>query len=384
LSAVGFVRAVWGRLFIAGPVAGVVVIAAIWSGGLARGADDKAGAGKQAPKVSVVEVVEQAVPVERVYTGTTAAVKAIQLQAQVTGYLLERRFTEGSDVTKGETLYVIDPRPFQATLDQKKAELQEQEAIREFARTSQKRYAAAARAGATAREQLDQAIELEAKTEAAIDVYKSEIEAARINVDFTQIKAPFDGRVGRTLVNIGALVKANDTALASLVQLDPIYVYFSPPETELLLIEAHQAKAPLAVTMTLPHATTEGFKGTLSFVSNSADAGTGTISMRATIPNPELQIRPGQFALVRLLIGDDPDALVVPAKAVSSIQGQRFVMVVGKDNKLERRKISIGRQVGTGGYVVESGLSKGELVVVSDIRTLKTGETVSPQREPAS
>jgi RND family efflux transporter MFP subunit len=384
LSAVGFVRAVWGRLFIAGPVAGVVVIAAIWSGGLARGADDKAGAGKQAPKVSVVEVVEQAVPVERVYTGTTAAVKAIQLQAQVTGYLLERRFTEGSDVTKGETLYVIDPRPFQATLDQKKAELQEQEAIREFARTSQKRYAAAARAGATAREQLDQAIELEAKTEAAIDVYKSEIEAARINVDFTQIKAPFDGRVGRTLVNIGALVKANDTALASLVQLDPIYVYFSPPETELLLIEAHQAKAPLAVTMTLPHATTEGFKGTLSFVSNSADAGTGTITMRATIPNPELQIRPGQFALVRLLIGDDPDALVVPAKAVSSIQGQRFVMVVGKDNKLERRKISIGRQVGTGGYVVESGLSKGELVVVSDIRTLKTGETVSPQREPAS
>jgi RND family efflux transporter MFP subunit len=136
--------------------------------------------------------------------------------------------------------------------------------------------------------------------------------------------------------------------------------------------------------MTLPHATTEGFKGTLSFVSNSADAGTGTISMRATIPNPELQIRPGQFALVRLLIGDDPDALVVPAKAVSSIQGQRFVMVVGKDNKLERRKISIGRQVGTGGYVVESGLSKGELVVVSDIRTLKTGETVSPQREPAT
>jgi RND family efflux transporter MFP subunit len=384
LSAVGFVRAVWGRLFIAGPVAGVVVIAAIWSGGLARGADDKAGAGKQAPKVSVVEVVEQAVPVERVYTGTTAAVKAIQLQAQVTGYLLERRFTEGSDVTKGETLYVIDPRPFQATLDQKKAELQEQEAIREFARTSQKRYAAAARAGATAREQLDQAIELEAKTEAAIDVYKSEIEQAKINVDFAEIKAPFDGRVGRTLVNIGALVKANDTALASLVQLDPIYVYFSPPETELLLIEAHQAKAPLAVTMTLPHATTEGFKGTLTFISNAADAGTGTITMRATIPNPELRIRPGQFALVRLHIADDPDALVVPAKAVSSIQGQRFVMVVGKDNKLERRKISIGRQVGTGGYVVESGLSKGELVVVSDIRTLKTGETVSPQREPAS
>lgn len=379
-----FVRAVWGRLFVVGWIAGVVVLAAIWSGGLARGADDKADAGKPAPKVSVVEIVEQAVPVDRVYTGTTAAVKAIELQAQVTGYLLERRFTEGSDVTKGDTLYVIDPRPFQAVLDQKQAELQEQEAIREYAKTSQKRYATAARAGAAARESLDQAIELEAKTEAAIDVYKSEIEQARINLDFAEIKAPFEGRVGRTLVNIGALVKANDTALASLVQLDPIYVYFSPPETELQLIEAHQAKAPLVVTMTLPHSTTEGFKGTLTFISNSADAGTGTITMRATVPNPEQRIRPGQFALVRLHIADDPDALVVPAKAVSSIQGQRFVMVVGKDNKLERRKIGLGRQVGTGGYVVESGLSKGELVVVSDIRTLKTGETVSPQREPAS
>jgi len=360
------------------------MLAVVGSGGLAQGADDKTAGGKPAPKVSVVEIAEQSVPVDRVYTGTTAAVKAIELQAQVTGYLLERRFTEGSDVGTGDTLFVIDPRPFKAVLDQKQAELQEQEAIREYAKTSQKRYEKAARAGAAARESLDQAIELEAKTEAAIDVYKSEIEQAQINLDFAEIKAPFDGRVGRTLVNIGALVKANDTALASLVQLDPIYVYFSPPETELLLIETHQAKAPLAVTTTLPHSTTEGYKGTLTFISNAADAGTGTITMRATVPNPEQRIRPGQFALVRLHISDDAGALVVPAKAVSSIQGQRFVMVVGKDNKLERRKVGLGRQVGTGGYVVENGLSKGDLVVVSDTRTLKTGETVSPQREPAS
>jgi multidrug efflux system membrane fusion protein len=379
-----FVRAVCRRPIVVGSVAGALVLAAAGDGTIAQGADDKTGAGKSAPKVSVAEVVEQSVPDDRVYTGTTAAVKAIELRAQVTGYLLERRFTEGSDVGKGDTLYVIDPRPFKAVLDQKQAELQEQEAIREYAKTSQKRYAAAARAGAAARESLDQAIELEAKTEAAIDVYKSGIQQAKINLDFAEIKAPFDGRVGRTLVNIGALVKANDTALASLVQLDPIYVYFSPPETELLLIEAQQAKAPLEVTMTLPHSTTDVFKGTLSFISNAADVGTGTITMRATISNPGQRIRPGQFALVRLHIGEDPDALVVPAKAVSSIQGQRFVMVVGKDNKLERRKIGLGRQVGTGGYVVESGLSKGELVVVSDTRTLKTGETVSPQREPAS
>jgi len=334
--------------------------------------------------VTVAEVVERAIPIERVYTGTTAAVKAIELQAQVTGYLLERKFTEGTNVKAGESLYVIDPRPFQAILAQRQAQLQEQEAIQKYAKTTQSRYATAARSGAAARQQLDQAIELEAKTKAAIGVYNAEIDQAQINVDFTRIEAPFDGRVGRTEVNIGALVKANETTLASFVQLDPIYVYFSPPNTELLLIEASQAKAPLAVTVTLPHATEEEFEGTLTFISNTADARTGTIAMRATLANPHQRIRPGQFALVRVHIAEDSNALVVPAKAISSIQGQRFAMVVGKDNKLEKRKVKLGREVDTQAYVVEQGLSKGDRVVVSDTLTFKVGETVAPQPEPAS
>jgi multidrug efflux system membrane fusion protein len=373
------------RAVIRQPLGALAVAVGVGVGGAVAQADDAPkGAGKPAPTVTVAEVVEKAVPVDRVYTGTTAAVKAVELQAQVTGYLLERKFTEGDTVAAGETLYLIDPRPFQAVLDQRQAQLREQEAVLKYAKTTQARYERAAKAGATAREQLDQAIELEAKTEASIGVFKAEIEQAQINLDFTEIKAPFDGRVGRTLANIGALVKANDTALASFVRLNPIYVYFSPPETELLLIEDNQAKAPLGVTMTLPHAATEEFKGTLTFISNKADARTGTITMRATVSNPEQRIRPGQFALVRLHIGEDPNALVVPAKAVSSLQGQRFVMVVGKDNKLENRKVGLGRQVGTEGYVVESGLSKGDRVVVSDTRGLKIGDTVSPQSEPAS
>lgn len=359
---------------------GGVGLAVAMSSGVAKTADPA----KAPPKVSVADVVKQSVPVERLYTGTTAAVKAIELQAQVTGYLVERMFTEGTTVDAGETLYVIDPRPFQAILDQKKAELQEQEAILTYAKTTQQRYAAATRTGAAARERLDEAIELQSKTEAAIHVYKAEIEQAQINLDFANIKAPFKGRIGRTLVNIGALVSADTTTLASFVQLDPIYVYFNPPETELLLIEDNQAKAPLDATVTLPHATDEEFKGSLTFIGNTADPQTGTIVMRATIPNPEQRIRPGQFALVRLHIADNPNALVVPAKAVSSIQDQRFVMVVGKDNKLERRRVELGRQVGNKGYLVSSGLSDGDRVVVSDTRTLKIGEAVSPQREPAS
>ena len=198
------------------------------------------GGAKPAREVSVAEIAEQATPLQRVYTGTTAAVRGIELKAQVTGYLLERRFTEGSDVAKGDTLYVIDPAPFRAELDKTKAELQEQEAVLAYAKTTQERYAAAAGAGAAAQERLDQAIELQAKTEAAIGVSKADVALAQINLDFAEIRAPFDGRVGRTFVNIGALVQANSTPLATLVQLDPIYVYFSPPETELLAIEGKQ------------------------------------------------------------------------------------------------------------------------------------------------
>jgi len=365
-------------------VATVLVFAAAAHVDAARAANDASTSAKPARKVVVAEVAQQTVPVDRVYTGTTGAVKGIELQAQVTGYLLERKFTEGTDVKAGETLYVIDPAPFQAVLNQRQAQLAEQEAVLKYAKTTQSRYAKAARSGAAARQRLDQAIELEAKTEASIAVYKAEIEQARINLDFARIEAPFDGRVGRTQVNIGTLVKANETMLASYVQLDPIYVYFNPPETDLLLIEQNQIKTPLSATVTLPHSTTEEFKGTLTFIGNMADAQTGTILMRATFANPGHRIRPGQFALVRLHIAENPDALVVPAKAISSVQGKRFVVVVGKDNKLENRKVSLGRQVGTGGYLVNSGLTKGELVVVSDTRTLKTGETVSPQREPAS
>ena len=358
-----------------------VMLAAALTASFAQDAED---AKTPARVVSVAEVVRKSVPIYRVYTGTTASIMAIELRAQVTGYLVERKFIEGSDVAEGDTLYVIDPRPFQAIVDQKKAELQQQKAILEYATTSQKRYEEAARGGAAAQEQLDQAIELQATTEAAIGVYEAEIEQAQINLEFAEIHAPFAGRVGRTLVHIGALITADETALASLVQLDPIYIYFNPPETDLLAIEAGQALAPLEVTATLPHTTTEEFKGTLNFISNTADPQTGTIAMRAVVRNPGQKLRPGQFALVRLRIAEDKNAVVVPAKAISSTQGQRFVMVVGKDNKLEKRSVVLDRQAGSLGFVVKSGLKAGELVVTSDSATLKAGETVAPQRVPAS
>lgn len=363
-------------------------IAALAAGALLAGAGRAAsaqeGGSRSPPQVTVAEVVEQAVPIERVYTGTTAPVKGIELRSQVTGYLLERKFAEGSDVKQGDVLYAIDPRPFQAVLDQKQGELQEQQATLEYAKIEVQRYSDLASRSDAPQERLDQANELQSQTEAAIAVSQAEINQAKIDLAFTSIEAPFDGRIGQTEVNIGALISANDTALASLVQLDPIYVYFNPPETDLWQIETSQAKAPLPAEVTLPRVDAPPFKGELSFIANTADARTGTIEMRATVANPERRLRPGQFVLVHLQVGADPDALVVPAQAVSSVQGQRFVMVVGKDDKLERRNVTLGRQVGSQGYVVEDGLSAGERVVVSDIRTLRGGMTVAPQPEAAS
>lgn len=370
----------WMLVVVAVGLGVVVTAESAW----AQGTGNKASTHPAPPAVVVAEVTQQDVPVSRIYTGTTEAVKAVELQAQVTGYLIDRKFTEGSTVAAGDVLYIIDPAPFQAVLQEKQAGLREQEAILKYAAASEKRFASLARTDDVPPEKLDQAVELQDKTKAAVEVLKAEIEQAKINLDFTTIKAPFDGRVGRTRVNVGALVHAGETELTSLVQLDPIYVTFSPPETDLLMIEEQQQKAHLKVEVTLPHAGVKDIAGALAFIGNAADPATGTILMRATIPNPDLRIRPGQFALVHLHITDDPKALVVPAKALIAIQGQRFVMVVGKDNKLERRSIRLGAQVDAGSYVVEDGVSEGDLVVVSDTQTLRAGEVVTPRRVPAS
>ncbi|MBL8659784.1 MAG: efflux RND transporter periplasmic adaptor subunit [Rhodospirillales bacterium] len=333
--------------------------------------------------VVVAEAVEQPVTIERTYTGTTAAARAVDLRAQVTGYLVERRFTEGSSVATGDTLFVIDARPFQTVVDQRQAELQEQQAVLRYADAAQQRYAAAAKLGAAAQDRLDQAIELQIKTQAAIGVHQAELAQAQFNLEMTDIKAPFDGRVGRALVDVGALVEGNKTALASLVQLNPVYVYFSPPNADLPLIEAQQEKAPVQVTVTFPHVPSEALRGTLTFISNAADATTGTIAMRATIADPPKAVRPGQFVQVRLNLVDAFEALVVPADAVSAVQGQTYVMVVGDDNRIARRKVRLGQDGADQGRIVEDGLSRGERVVVSDTRALRAGELVSTEPAPA-
>lgn len=339
--------------------------------------------GETPSPVVVAEAVEQPVAIERTYIGTTEAAKAIDLRAQVSGYLVERRFTEGSPVEAATTLFVIDTRPFQAVVDQKQAQLEEQQAVSRYANAAQMRYAAAAKLGAAAQDRLDQAIELQVKAEAAVGVYKAELEQAKLDLEFAQIKAPFDGRIGRTLVDVGALVKSNETALASFVQLDPVYVYFSPPETDLALIEAHQEKSPVEVAVTLPNVQSAILAGTLTFISNAADSSTGTITMRATIADPTKTIRPGQYARVHLRLANGADVLVVPADAISRIQGQPYVMVVGDDSRVSRRYVRLGRQSADHARVVEDGLREGERVVVSGTRTLKAGDLVSVQAAPA-
>jgi multidrug efflux system membrane fusion protein len=362
--------------------AGLLLITVVAADPVAQASDRGAAAGEAVPSVRVARVVEQSVPLERTYIGTTAAAKSVDLRAQVTGYLVERPFMEGSVVGEGAALFIIDPRPFQAIVDQKQAQLKEQLAVLKYATLDLDRYAALAKVGAAAQERLDQAVELQKKTEAAIDVYKAELEQAKFNLQMTEIKAPFDGRVGRTFVNIGSLIKANETQLASFVQVDPLYVYFSPPETDLPLIEAHQAESPLQVTITLPRVQSEPLIGRLTFISNAADANTGTIAMRATLTSPPETIRPGQFTRVHLRLADDAKVLVVPSEAVATTQGQAYVMVVDDDDRVTRRNVRLGRQALDRGRVVEAGLHSGERVVVSEGQILKTGERVMVQAAP--
>ena len=358
------------------------IFAVVWAlaaSAVAQKADAAPEDGTRGPPVVVAEVVEQRLPIERTYVGTTAAPNAVDLQAQVSGYLVERRFTEGAMVEAGTTLFVIDPRPFQAIIAQKQAQLEEQQAVSTYADAAQRRYAAAAKLGAAAQDQLDQAVELQMKATAAISLYQAELEQAKLDLEFAEVKAPFSGRVGRALVNVGALVKNSQTVLASLVQTDPIYVYFSPPAADLPSIEAHRDKETLEVTVTLPQVHDDPLTGALTFISNVADAATGTIAVRATIKDPPQTVRPGQFARVRLKIPTDADVLTVPAGAIARVQGQPYAMVVDADSRVERRNVGLGRYTSGRDYIIETGLRKGERVVVSGTGTLKAGEFVSVQ-----
>lgn len=346
-------------------------------------------AGSSTPKKDAKQQVEVAtaasaeIPLVQEFVGQTAAVKYVDVRAKVQGYLMERPFKEGSDVKKGDVLFVIDQRPFQAEVDQNKAALEQNQGRLDFAQEQLARYEKLKDEG-TASVQKYESTRAEAIEAAGmLAASQAALQNAKLDLDYATITAPIDGRVSNTLVNIGNLVSAEDTLLTTLVQLDPIYVYFSPSEEAYQKMVPFQDKGPLKVSMVLSSGTEFPHQGAVDFVDNQVDPNTGTIKMRAVIPNPDKTQRPGQFVTARVTLADKHKAVLIPAKAVAQDEGGHYVYVVGKDDKVNRQSVTIGPEY-EASYVIEKGVEPGDRVVVTGLQKVHAGaevEVVTPESQ---
>jgi multidrug efflux system membrane fusion protein len=408
--------------------------------------DGKAGAAGRAAAptaVAVATVEQKTMPVEIITIGTVEAYSVVAVRAQVGGELQRVHIKEGQDVRKGDLLFTIDPRPLEAALAQAEAmranhqsavqqaraalerdnakvlqarsALARDEAQAKNAQVQETRYADLMKKELIAREQYDQ-IRTNSETATATvradqaDVASAEetvradqaairaaeqivkadeaaIETARLQLAYTQIRAPIDGRVGSLQLNQGNVVRAtgtNDSTLITINQIEPTYVSFTVPQQQLPAIKRYMAAGPLAVRA-LPQGEREPFSGTVTFIDNAVDQTTGTIRLKATFPNKEHQLWPGQFVNVQLTLTVEPNAIVVPAQALQTgQQGSQFVFVVKADSTVENRPVTVTRTQGSE-TVVSKGLTAGEKVVIDGQPRLVNGSKVEVRapRAPA-
>ncbi|MFH1830523.1 MAG: efflux RND transporter periplasmic adaptor subunit [Pseudomonadota bacterium] len=337
---------------------------------------EEKGAMLAKPIVTVTQVKKQTVPVYLNYVGNTAAKEIVDIRARVEGFLIERAFVEGDDVKKGDLMFVIDPKPFETALAEAKAQLVKDEATLAFAKEQVERYRSLVEKEYVTREDFDNYVTKADEAAAAVEADKAAVVQAELNLGYCNMYAPFDGRIGRTLVNVGNLVGAGqDTKLATIVMLDPIYTYFSPSDEDVYRILKEKQKGALPVDLTFSDGTKYPHQGKVNFVDNKVDTATSTLTMRATIPNPEKTLLPGIYANVRLYLKDMSDALLVPEKALGEDQGGQYVMVIVDNDVARRSYVKTGEPI-DGMRVITDGVSDGDMVVIDGLQLIRPGMEV--------
>jgi RND family efflux transporter MFP subunit len=390
-------RALKYKLLIGG-VLGLVVIGLIV--GAVRPYKQAMGASTGAPDVDVVKVVQEDVPIFGAWIGTLDGLVNADVRAQVTGYLLKQGYQEGAFVKQGQLLFQIDPRPFQAALDQAqgqlaqaKASLANAEAVQRRTELDVKRYTPLAQEQAASQQDLDNsvqnnlaAIATVETAKAQIKTYEAAVETAKINLDFTRLVAPIDGIAGQAQLQVGALVTPGSGTVTSVSTVDPIKVYFTVSEPQYLAwrkrfpTEASRLEADknLRLQLILADGSTYAHEGTFYFADRQVNESTGAIRIAGLFPNPNNVLRPGGYAKVRAVISMQHGALLVPQRAVSELQGGYQIAVLDGDNKVSIRTVAVGDRVGSQ-WIIANGLNPGERVVAEGTQKVRSGARVNPK-----
>ena len=338
-------------------------------------------------EVGVITLQPRNIAITDQLPGRTTAFRVAEVRPQVTGIVQRRLFTEGAEVKAGEQLFQIDAGAYRAALSSAEAALKRAEAQAVTARLLEERYAPLIAANAVSKQENDEAIAARARAEADVAAARAQVDSARINLVYTQLLSPINGRIGRALVTEGALVTSGQqAALATVQQLDPIYVDITQSSTDLLRLQRQLANGELVknekneaeVALTLEDGTPYAERGRLKVSEVSVDPSTGSVTLRAVFPNPRRELLPGMFVRAQLTRGTRQAALLVPQRGVShNSKGEATVVVVESDNKVAERVVTADRAI-AGEWLITAGLKAGERVVLDGLQKVRPGAVVKP------
>jgi membrane fusion protein, multidrug efflux system len=331
------------------------------------------------PEVDAARVVTKSVRQWDEFTGRIAAISAVDIRPRVSGYVDRIAFKEGDMVKAGDLLFVIDPRPYRATYDSAAAQLERARASAQLAEAQYKRGESLIKTGVISIDTYDTRSAALGQNSADVHAAEAALATAKLNLDFTEVRSPIAGRVGRALLTLGNLVQADQTVLTSVVSQDPVYVYFQPDEQSFLgyrelARKGERANSDNPVRVGLASETGFPHSGTVDFVNNQIDAATGTINVRATVPNPDGVFVPGLYARVQLEGRAEHLAMLIDDKAIMTDQDRKYVYVLGPDDKAKRKDIVLGR-VQDGLRVVQSGLDANDKVIVAGLQKILAPDT---------
>ncbi len=359
------------------PLSGFIVCAALLAG--CDGSESQQQHA-QAPQVTVYVVKSAPLAVTTELPGRTDAYRVAEVRPQVSGIILQRNFTEGSDVNAGDSLYQIDPATYQAAFDSAKGELAKAEAAANIAHLTVKRYLPLVGTQYVSRQEYDQAVANAQQADASVMAAQAGVETARINLAYTKVSSPINGRIGKSTVTEGALVtNGQATALATVQQLDPIYVDVTQSSTDFMQLQQsslQKGQGTRTVQLLMENGQPYPLKGTLQFSDVTVDESTGSITLRAVFPNPQHRLLPGMFVRARIDEGIQPDAILVPQQGVTRTpRGDATVLVVDEQNKVESRTVVAPQAIGDR-WLVTQGLKNGDRVIVSGLQKVRPGVAV--------